>query len=264
MSVDIPAYLLNPWFNTGEKRALENLTDYIVNNLVDSNIDVIQQDLTQLSNEVTNITSELFPEDGSPNLVWATPNGGIGGPGSFRALVEADLPDTYIPTIAGWDVQTIGDSNMEIEGAADKKISLHETSLTGTSGGLFLGRTALRIPIKDIASAGTETAKGGSNFGSSSTGTWSSAKVNIERTTGVTVTVQTNNGDAEDWKKGDYFTICQTGAGQITVALESGTLRKPTTCNAKTKEQYSCITLTCDDPDPLAPVWTLSGDMEII
>lgn len=141
-------------------------------------------------------------------------------------------------------------------------VKIHADSASNNTGGIVFGRTILRIPIKDITSDGTETARGGTNIAAGTDGTWASAKLNISRATGVTVTIQDNNADSEDWHKGDYFTVCQIGTGQITVALEVGTLRIPADLLAATREQYSCITFTCDDPTPGAPVWTASGDLD--
>ena len=70
----------------------------------------------------------------------------------------------------------------------------------------------------------------------------------------ITVTVPTD--DAVAFRLGARIEIAQTGAGQITVSGTGVTLRLPAGKTAKTRLQYSIITLTKRNTDECI----LSGD----
>ena len=71
----------------------------------------------------------------------------------------------------------------------------------------------------------------------------------------ITVTVPTD--DAVAFPLGARIEIVQTAAGQITVSGADVTLRLPAGKTAKTRLQYSIITLTKRNTDE----WILSGDL---
>lgn len=77
----------------------------------------------------------------------------------------------------------------------------------------------------------------------------------------VTLTLRANNGNATlDWKSGDYFSIVQKGAGQVTVSPAVGvTIAIPTGLAAKTRTQYSVISFVCENPS--TNTWTIANDM---
>ena len=63
--------------------------------------------------------------------------------------------------------------------------------------------------------------------------------------------------DAVAFRLGARIEIAQTGAGQITVSGTGVTLRLPAGKTAKTRLQYSVITLSKRNTDE----WILSGDL---
>ena len=147
---------------------------------------------------------------------------------------------------------------------ANRIISLHPDSPSSDGGGVVAGRFLGRIPLKTLATGGLDlTARGGDDFNGTASGSWASCLATLTDADPIDVTIQDNNGDTEDWKEGDYFSICQGGAGQVTVTVENGTLRKPSTVLAKTAEQYAVTHYVCIDPTPGASIWLQTGDAEV-
>lgn len=84
--------------------------------------------------------------------------------------------------------------------------------------------------------------------------------------TAITLTIRENTGvPSVDFAVGNYFSVIQVGAGQVTLAPESANvvLRKPLALNLKTREQYSVITATLFDITGAVETWVISGDLEL-
>ena len=79
--------------------------------------------------------------------------------------------------------------------------------------------------------------------------------VEIANASAITLTVPTNAAVA--FPIGARIEIAQTGAGQITVSGSGVTLRLPSGKQAKTRLQYSVISLTKRGADE----WIVSGDL---
>lgn len=79
--------------------------------------------------------------------------------------------------------------------------------------------------------------------------------------TAVTLTLRANTGSTTlDWKTGDYFTIVQKGAGQVTVSPAAGvTIALPTGSSARTRARFSVISFVCEDAG--ANIWTAGNDL---
>lgn len=77
----------------------------------------------------------------------------------------------------------------------------------------------------------------------------------------VTLTIRANTGSTDDWTDGQYFSVVQLGAGQVTLAIEggAGTLTVPPDFVATTRGQGSVISATCYAPD--ADGWLAAGDL---
>ncbi|MGH8037088.1 MAG: hypothetical protein ACREPD_05035 [Stenotrophomonas sp.] len=78
--------------------------------------------------------------------------------------------------------------------------------------------------------------------------------------TPITLTIRANTGSAVDWKEGQFFSVQQVGAGQVTLAIEGGGLMTvPVNFQSKTRDVGSVISATCTAPD--ADAWTAAGDL---
>ncbi|WP_143048239.1 hypothetical protein [Stenotrophomonas maltophilia] len=79
--------------------------------------------------------------------------------------------------------------------------------------------------------------------------------------TPITLAIRANTGGGADWKAGQFFSVMQVGAGQVTLAIEGGggQLNVPTNFEAKTRAQRSIISATSIAPD--ADAWVAAGDM---
>lgn len=79
--------------------------------------------------------------------------------------------------------------------------------------------------------------------------------------TPITITIRANTGSAIDWREGQFFSVMQVGAGQVTLAVEGGggQLNVPASFEAKTRAQRSIISATNIAPD--ADAWVAAGDM---
>lgn len=77
----------------------------------------------------------------------------------------------------------------------------------------------------------------------------------------ITITMRANTGGSADWKEGQFFSVMQVGAGQVTLAVEGGggQLNVPASFEAKTRAQRSIISATNIAPD--ADAWVAAGDM---
>lgn len=79
--------------------------------------------------------------------------------------------------------------------------------------------------------------------------------------TPVTLTLRANTGSTTlDFKSGDHFSVVQKGAGQVTVAPDTGvTINLPVGSTARTRARYSVISLVCEDPG--TNTWTIGNDL---
>ncbi|MGN7766999.1 hypothetical protein ACTJJM_05795 [Stenotrophomonas sp. 22692] len=78
--------------------------------------------------------------------------------------------------------------------------------------------------------------------------------------TPITLTMRANTGGSADWKEGQFFSVLQVGAGQVTLAVEGGgPLTVPPSFQAKTRAQGCIISGTCIAPD--ADAWVAAGDL---
>lgn len=78
--------------------------------------------------------------------------------------------------------------------------------------------------------------------------------------TPITLTMRANTGGSADWKDGQFFTVIQMGAGQVTlVAEDTGQVIAATGFSAKTRVVGSPISASCISPD--AGTWLASGDL---
>jgi hypothetical protein len=76
----------------------------------------------------------------------------------------------------------------------------------------------------------------------------------------ITLTMRANTGGSADWKEGQFFSVLQVGAGQVTLAVEGGgPLTVPPSFQAKTRAQGCIISGTCIAPD--ADAWVAAGDL---
>ncbi|MBD3684101.1 hypothetical protein H3005_19800 [Stenotrophomonas sp. Br8] len=77
----------------------------------------------------------------------------------------------------------------------------------------------------------------------------------------ITITIRANTGSTADWKGGEFFSVMQVGAGQITLLIEGGTgqLNVPASFQAKSRSQRSIISATNIAPD--ADAWVAAGDL---
>ncbi len=77
----------------------------------------------------------------------------------------------------------------------------------------------------------------------------------------ITLTIRANTGGSVDWKAGQFFSVMQIGAGQVSLAIEGGggQLNVPASFEAKTRAQRCIISATNIAPD--ADAWVAAGDM---
>lgn len=83
----------------------------------------------------------------------------------------------------------------------------------------------------------------------------------VNSPTPVTLTIRANTGASNDWAAGQFFSVLQVGAGQVTLAIEGGAgeLTVPTDFAASTRGVGSIISATCTAPD--ANAWVAAGDL---
>jgi len=82
----------------------------------------------------------------------------------------------------------------------------------------------------------------------------------INSATPVTLTLRANTGGAVDWTAGQFLSVVQMGAGQVTIVAEgSGQVIAAAGFSAKTRAVGSPISVSCIAPD--AGSWLASGDM---
>ena len=83
----------------------------------------------------------------------------------------------------------------------------------------------------------------------------------VNSATPVTLTIRENTGDADlDWGKGEFFSVLQFGAGQVTLAPEgAGTVTPPADFENKTRAVGSIISASCVAED--SDLWASSGDL---
>lgn len=78
--------------------------------------------------------------------------------------------------------------------------------------------------------------------------------------TPITITMRANTGGSADWKEGQFFSVAQMGAGQVTLMAEgTGQVIAATGFSAKTRVVGSPISASCIAPD--AGTWLASGDL---
>jgi len=78
--------------------------------------------------------------------------------------------------------------------------------------------------------------------------------------TPITLTMRANTGGSADWKDGQFFTVVQMGAGQVTLVAEgTGQVIAAAGFSAKTRAVGSPISASCISPD--AGTWLASGDL---
>ncbi|WP_414612264.1 phage tail fiber protein [Stenotrophomonas pavanii] len=78
--------------------------------------------------------------------------------------------------------------------------------------------------------------------------------------TPITLTMRANTGGSADWKEGQFFTVVQMGAGQVTLAAEgTGQVVAASGFSAKTRAYGSPISASCFAPD--SGQWLASGDL---
>lgn len=76
----------------------------------------------------------------------------------------------------------------------------------------------------------------------------------------ITLTIRANTGGSADWKEGQFFSVLQVGAGQVTLVVEGGgPITIPPSFQAKTRAQGCIISGTCLAPD--ADAWVAAGDL---
>ena len=83
----------------------------------------------------------------------------------------------------------------------------------------------------------------------------------LNSATPVTLTIRENTGDADlDWGNGEFFSVLQFGAGQVTLAPEgAGTVTPPADFENKTRAAGSIISASCVAED--SDLWASSGDL---
>lgn len=78
--------------------------------------------------------------------------------------------------------------------------------------------------------------------------------------TPITLTIRANTGGSADWKEGQFFSVLQVGAGQVTLVVEGGgPITIPPSFQAKTRAPGCVISGTCLAPD--ADAWVAAGDL---
>lgn len=97
--------------------------------------------------------------------------------------------------------------------------------------------------------------------------TYAGAIIATTAATAVALAIRQNDGDPDlDWETGDFFSVHQEGAGQVTVNAENvgelgaGYVRCPAALSQATRERYTTIALVCRDAS--LDAWWISGDLD--
>lgn len=116
----------------------------------------------------------------------------------------------------------------------------------------WIGQTPIYTVAPRIVSVTTDTTLDGGSH---------NTLILANSATPITLTIRANTGGSVDWKAGQFFSVMQVAAGQVTLAIEGGggQLNVPASFEAKTRAQRSIISATNIAPD--ADAWAAAGDM---
>ncbi|WP_414608577.1 hypothetical protein [Stenotrophomonas pavanii] len=116
----------------------------------------------------------------------------------------------------------------------------------------WIGQTPIYTVAPRIVSVTTDTTLDGGSH---------NTLILANSATPITLTIRVNTGGSVDWKAGQFFSVMQVGAGQVTLVIEGGggQLNVPGSFEAKTRAQRSIISATNIAPD--ADAWVAAGDM---
>ncbi|MCF3482649.1 hypothetical protein GUL16_02890 [Stenotrophomonas maltophilia] len=116
----------------------------------------------------------------------------------------------------------------------------------------WIGQTPIYTVAPRIVSVTTDTILDGGSH---------NTLILANSATPITLTIRVNTGGSVDWKAGQFFSVMQVGAGQVTLVIEGGggQLNVPGSFEAKTRAQRSIISATNIAPD--ADAWVAAGDM---
>lgn len=188
-------------------------------------------------------------------LVYAAPNSDIYVLKTGDTMTGA-LGFQNGPNVAFISLGAGGDLNIS-PGDDDHIVYINAGSASGAgTGQLITGRFRSAMPI-EVRNTSVTVASGPAGVGS--------ALVRCNAAAAVTLTIRENDGTAgQDWNIGNYFSVMQEGAGQVSLAPASANvvLHYPAALSLKTREQYSAITATLYDITGGVETWVISGDAE--
>lgn len=153
------------------------------------------------------------------------------------------------------DIDGSGDMAIFPEGS-NNILTLNSASAgTNNTGQTITGRFRYSMPIEQENSAAT--------LGSGSSGV-TTALVRCSNGSPVTLTIRKNDSTPGlDFQKGNFFSVMQEGAGQVTLVGQTGNvvLGIPAGFIAATRDQYSVISATLYEISETDELWVISGDL---
>jgi hypothetical protein len=218
--------------------------------VVSADLAAIVQDVagTPISRKVTmaQLAAFLASDSSFADLFVNVTGDTMTGPLTFQNGADT----AFISLGVGGDLNISPDDNNHI-------VYINAGTAEGTNTGQTItGRFRAAMPI-EVRNSAVTIASGATGVGS--------ALIRCSNASPVTLTVRKNDGTAgQDWHKGNYFSVMQEGAGQVTLAPATGNvvLNKPAALTLKTREQFSVITATLYDITGAVETWVISGDAE--
>lgn len=200
--------------------------------------------VTHIANNDTFIEEIINNTDFTDNFVNVT------GDTMTGALTFSNGSDT-----GSIDIDVSGDMSIFPEGTNNILTLNSASAAAGNTGQTITGRFRYSMPIETENSAAT--------LGSGSSGV-TTALVKCSNASPVTLTIRKNDSTPGlDFQAGNFFSVMQEGAGQVTLVGETGDviLRIPDGFIAATRGQYSVISATLYDISGGDEFWVISGDL---
>lgn len=176
-------------------------------------------------------------------------------------IVGADVADALYYDVAIGGVAQNPDDDYDVIVSADTQFSIIRFTTPPPNG--VIGWVVLRAFLGPATSQVSPQLNVQTIGGTSATLDATYRQSHILCTSGspVTLTLRANNGStALDFKTGDYFSIVQKGAGQVTVTPGGGvTIALPTGSTARTRARFSVISLVCEDAG--SNTWSIGNDL---
>lgn len=158
---------------------------------------------------------------------------------------------------ASWTVTPGADGSLNIVGSTYNQIlTLNPgTSTVGNTGQTIAGRFRYSMPIVEVTNVSEPVKSGGSGA--------TTALLRVNEESPVSVVIRANVADLEDFDAGNFFSVMQEGAGQVSITAETAdvVLRVPAGVSATTRAQYSIISATLYDITGDTQTWVISGDL---